>query len=197
MNGLLEKFNDYMKINNYILKYELENGAIVEFKFKQTDFPHLIGLHKLRDIPVIRQFNDKNNKTVSAKFIISKIKNQLLLTEESIQHSSYFGEIEERYIKFTSENLLSITYTDIVIEFDPTIIGSSLKAKYILIDEKPDGYNHLCIAEDKDSCKYAESFFFNPTDRYIYNQQKVKINKVQIFDAGHKLYLEESFNANK
>lgn len=31
----------------------------------------------------------------------------------------------------------------------------------------------------------------------IYNQQKVKINKVQIFDAGHKLYLEESFNANK
>ena len=59
MNPLLEKFNDYKMIVNYTMEYEFENGDKIEFKLKQADFPHLIGLNKLKDIPVIRQFNDK------------------------------------------------------------------------------------------------------------------------------------------
>lgn len=48
---------------------------------KPTDFPHLIGLHKLIDIPIIRQFNDKMNTVIGAKYIISRIKKEDLLTE--------------------------------------------------------------------------------------------------------------------
>lgn len=69
MNELLDKFNEYKSISNYRMVYEFENEDVIEFK--KTDFPHLIGLHKLKDIPIIRQFNDKNNPTVSAKFILS------------------------------------------------------------------------------------------------------------------------------
>ncbi|MDD3416028.1 MAG: hypothetical protein PHY47_18825 [Lachnospiraceae bacterium] len=114
------------------MKYELNNGIEIDFKLKQTDFPHLIGLHKLIDIPVIRQFNDMSNKTVSAKYIL----------------------------------------------FDQGIES---------------GYNHLCVAENHRQSKYAESFFYNPTDLYIRNQTIVKVNKVQIFDKDGALYLEDTY----
>ena len=85
MNQLLQKFNDYKTIVNYKIRYEFEDGNNIEFVPKQTDFPHLIGLHKLVDIPIIRQFNDKNNQTVSAKFIVSKIKKEAILTDNTIK----------------------------------------------------------------------------------------------------------------
>ena len=65
----------------YCIKYTLANQDIIEFKLKQTDFPHLIGLNKLVDIPLIGQFNDTSNISVSAKFLISKIKKEFQLTE--------------------------------------------------------------------------------------------------------------------
>ncbi len=97
MNQLLYKFNEYKSIANYQMEYELVNGDTIKVKLRQTDFPHLIGLHKLIDIPIIRQFNDKSNVTVSAKFIISKIKREQLLTENVIKHSNYFNLISKRY----------------------------------------------------------------------------------------------------
>ena len=74
LNQLLDKFNEYKSVVNYCMEYTFENNSVIRFKLKQTDFPHLIGLHKLIDIPVIRRFNDKNNLVVSAKYINSKIK---------------------------------------------------------------------------------------------------------------------------
>lgn len=68
MNQLLDKFNEYKSIVNYCMEYIFEDDSVINFKLKQTDFPHLLGLHKLIDIPVIRQFNDKNNLVISAKY---------------------------------------------------------------------------------------------------------------------------------
>lgn len=192
MNLLLDKFKEYKSIINYQIEYVLEDGTIVRFKLKQTDFPHLIGLHKLIDIPVIRQFNDKNNTTVRAKYIISKIKQQQLLTEQTIKNSIYFTDIKDRFDNFTKENLLTVSYTDAIIDFDPTLIPSSLNAKYILFEQqKQSGYNHLCVAEGQNQEKYAESFFYNPTDLYIRNQQIIKVNEVRIYDNNGKLYFND------
>lgn len=69
MNQLLDKFNEYKSIVNYRMEYIFENDSAISFKLKQTDFLHLLGLHKLIDIPVIRQFNDKNNLVIGAKYI--------------------------------------------------------------------------------------------------------------------------------
>lgn len=88
MNQLLEKFNEYKSIVNYKIVYELEGCNFIEFVPKQTEFSHLIGLHKLVDIPIIRQFNDRNNQTVSAKFLISKIKKEVILTQNIIKSST-------------------------------------------------------------------------------------------------------------
>lgn len=65
------------------------------------DFPHLIGLHKLIDIPIIRQFNDVNNRTVSAKYLLSKIRKQSFLTETDVKNSIYYPSISDRYQNFS------------------------------------------------------------------------------------------------
>ena len=193
MNELLEKFNEYRDISNYRIKYTLANGDVIDFKLKQTNFPHLIGLHKLVDIPLIGQFNDVSNSTVSAKFLISKIKKESQLTENIIKNSVYFPDIAQRYQNFSKENLLTLTYTDAIVDFDASLISSKLRGDYILFEnQKSQGYNYLSVAKDTQQKRYAESFFYNPSDRYIRNQKIVKVSKVEIYDKDGKLYLEDN-----
>ena len=174
MNQLLDKFNEYKSIVNYCMEYIFEDDSVISFKLKQTDFPHLLGLHKLIDIPVIRQFNDKNNLVVGERYINSKIKKQELLTENIIRKSIYFPDIEVRFNSFSKENILTMSYTDAIVDFNATLIGSNLNAKYILFEKKMQGYNHLCVAEDGNGKQYAESFFYNSSDLYLRNQKTIK-----------------------
>ena len=160
MNELLKKFNEYKEISNYRIKYILANDDLIEFRLKQTDFPHLIGLHKLVDIPIIGQFNDISNTTVSAKFLISKIKKENFLTESIIKNSIHFTKIEQRYQNFSKNNLLTLTYTDAIIDFNASLIDSKLRGDYILFEnQKSQGYNYLSVAKDAQQNRYVESFF--------------------------------------
>lgn len=47
LNQLLDKFNEYKSIVNYCMEYIFEDDSVISFKLKQTDFPHLFGLHKI------------------------------------------------------------------------------------------------------------------------------------------------------
>lgn len=192
MNDLFDKFCEYKSISNYTIKYTLDNGSLIEFKLKQTDFPHLIGLHKLIDIPIIRQFNDVTNVTISAKYIVQKIKQQRILDENVVKNSIYFPDIQDRYFAFSKENILSVSYTDAIIHFNASLIGSNLSSDYILFEEKNNKYNHLCVAQDSLGKRYAESFFVNPSDLYMRGQSIVKISKIDIIDAGGNKYMEDN-----
>ncbi|MBR5578163.1 MAG: hypothetical protein IKW28_04125 [Lachnospiraceae bacterium] len=192
MNELLQKFNEYRDISNYQIKYILVNQDIIAFKLKQTNFPHLIGLHKLVDIPLIGQFNDVSNSTVSAKFLISKIKKESQLTEKIIKKSVYFPEICDRYQRFSKENILTLTYTDAIVEFNASLVGSKLHGDCILFEkQKPQGYNYLSIAKDTQQKRYIETFFYSQTDNYLRNQKIIKVKKVEIYDNYGKLFLED------
>lgn len=192
MNDLLDKFNEYKSIVNYRMSYILENGQHLEFRLKQTNFPHLIGLHKLIDIPIIRQFNDVSNRTVSAKYLLSKIRKQSLLTESDIKGSIYYPSISDRYQNFSRDNFLTVSYSDAIINFNSALIGSTLSSDFILFEHRNSGYNHLCIAKGTNGIRYAESFFHNSKDLYIKGQQIVKVKKVSIYDANDGLYLEDT-----
>ncbi len=195
MNSLYDKFLDYKQIANYRLEYELDNGLQLSVKLELSAFPHLIGLHKLTDIPIIRRFNDPNDKVVRAKYITQKIKQQKMLTEDSIRSSQKFCDIEDRYNNFSKENLLSLSYTEAIVNFNPSKIGSTLKSEFILFEKKDTGYNHLCIATavpQKYTNCYPESFFYRPNDMYIANQTIVKVRKIKIYDSNNKLYLEDT-----
>jgi hypothetical protein len=60
MNELLEKYNDYMRLEDCVANYELKDGTIIEISYKEENFAHLIGLHKLKDLQLIQFWLDKN-----------------------------------------------------------------------------------------------------------------------------------------
>ena len=57
MNDLLAKYNDYIRLKNCRVEYLLTNGMIIDFTYKEENFVHLLGLHKLEDIQLIQLFN--------------------------------------------------------------------------------------------------------------------------------------------
>lgn len=191
MNDLLDKFYEYKRISNYTIKYTLANGILIEFKLKQTDFPHLIGLHKLIDIPIIRQFNDVSNLTIGAKYIVQKIKQQRILNESVVKNSIYYPTIRDRYMAFSRDNILSVTYTNAIINFNASLIGSNLLSDYILFEAKDSKFNHLCVAKDSRGRRYAESFFVNASNLYMRGQNIVGISKIEIYDENGDVYLRD------
>lgn len=51
-NALYDKYNEYLTVVGYSFQYELEDGSVLAYTLKKKNFPHLIGLHKLIDIPI-------------------------------------------------------------------------------------------------------------------------------------------------
>ena len=139
MKKLLGKeFEDYKKVTDLSLSYQLGNGKVLKFSFEKEAFPHLIGLHKLIDIPLIARFNDPNEKMVGTKYLLGKIR-QEKITEQDIKSSKYFKEIKDRYERFSAENLMSLVYADSIVDFNVTLLKKSrlYNTKYIFY-EKPE-----------------------------------------------------------
>ena len=90
----------------------------------------MLGLHKLTDIQLIQLFNDKNNKKVQTKYIISRIKKGIF-NDAMIRASTFYSDIADQYEKFSYESLTTLTYTDAVINFNPNRIHSKLKSDYL------------------------------------------------------------------
>lgn len=194
MDGLLQKYNDYKRLKNCRAEYVLSNEMMIDFTYKEDNFVHLLGLHKLKDIQIIQMFNDKDNKKVQTRYIISRIKKSRF-TEAMVKSSVFYEEIAERYESFTYENLITLTYTDAVINFDPKRINSKIKSDYLLFEEKENHeYNHLGIAKDPISNKrYIETFFHQSTDMYIQNQQLVKVKSFTLYSPDNQIIVTDSF----
>ena len=194
MDGLLQKYNDYKRLKNCRAEYVLSNEMMIDFTYKEDNFIHLLGLHKLKDIQIIQMFNDKDNKKVQTRYIISRIKKSRF-TDAMVKSSVFYEEIAERYESFTYENLITLTYTDAVINFDPKRINSKIKSDYLLFEEKENHeYNHLGIAKDPISNKrYIETFFHQSTDMYIQIQQLVKVKSFTLYSPDNQIIVTDSF----
>lgn len=194
MNDLLQKYNDYIRLKNCRAEYMLSNGTIINVTYKEENFVHLLGLHKLIDIQLIQLFNDKNNKKVRAKYIISRIK-KAKFTDAMVKNSVFYQDIEERYENFSYDNLTTLTYTDAVINFDPAIIKSKIKSDYLLFEEKSNKeYNHMGIAIDKRTGnRYIETFFHQTTDMYIAGQTVVKVKSFTLYSSDNEVIVSDSF----
>lgn len=192
MPELKSKLNDFIKITDCKMHYEFYNGFILEFQFKKTNFPHMAGLHKLKDINIIQTYLGKAG---FANQIISKIKKGTL-NESDIKASKYYPLIQKRYEEFTLENLFSLSYSDVIIDFDITKLAKSklTKTKFILFEKNINNENrYLCIAGDAKNGFYPETFFFEPTDYYLKNQTLEKVKKFEIINKDGSIYFEDSF----
>lgn len=191
---LLQKYNSYIRLKNCRAEYLLSNGMVIAFTYKEENFMHLLGLHKLTDIQLIQLFNDKSNKKVQTRYIISRIKKGHF-TDAMVRSSVFYPDIKSRYEHFSYENLTTLTYTDAVINFNPSLIKSKIKSDYLLFEEKPNGeYNHLGIAEDAiTGNRYIETFFHQTTDMYIKGQTIVKVKKFTLYTPENQIIVTDSF----
>lgn len=194
MDILLQKYNEYMRLKNCRVEYLLDNGFVIDFTYKEENFIHLLGLHKLIDIQLIQFFNDKNNKVVQTKYIIKRIKTNRF-TDSMVKASAFYNGIAARYESFSYDNLTTLNYTDAVINFNSTLINSKIKSEYLLFEEKLNGeYNHLGIAHDWVSGEnYIETFFHQATDMYIKGQQTVKVKSFTLYTPKNEIIVTDSF----
>ena len=193
MDELLKKYNEYMRLENCRAEYQLADGKCVEVIYKEENFAHLLGLHKLRDIQLIQFWQDKNNKTVKLKEVIRRIKNSSF-TDAMVKSSIFYSDIKDRYESFSYDNLTTLTYTDAVIDFDSAIIKSKIKSDYLLFEEKNNTYNHLGIALDKNTGnRYIETFFHQTSNMYIAGQTVVKVKGFRLYDANKQIIVEDYF----
>lgn len=189
---LKQKFIDFSKITKLKMHYELQNGFVLEFQFKKSNFVHMAGLHKLKDIPLIQTYSSKPG---FASQIISKIKKGTF-TEADVFSSKYFPLIQKRYENFTLENLFSLVYTDIVVDFDISKLAKSklVNTKFILFEKDvQNGNRHLCIAEDALGNYYPETFFYEASDYYLKSQTLIKVKKVQMIKSDGSIYFSDEF----
>lgn len=194
MDNLLQKYNDYIRLKNCRAEYQLSNGTFIQVTYKEENFIHLLGLHKLADIQLIQLFNDKSNKIVKSKYIISRIK-KAKFTDAMVKSSVFYTDIAERYNNFSYDYLTTLTYTDAVINFNPAIINSKIKSDYLLFEETANKeYNHLGIALDKSTGnRYMETFFHQKTDMYISGQTIVKVEQFTLYSPDNKIIITDSF----
>lgn len=194
MNELLKKYNEYIKLKNCRAEYSLANGATLSVTYKEKNFVHLLGLHKLTDIQLIQLLNDKNNQKVQTKYIISRIKKSKF-TDAMVKSSVFYKDIADRYENFSYENLTTLTYTDAIINFSPSIIKSKLKSDYLLFEKKADNeYNHLGIALDPSTGnRYFETFFHQSSDMYIAGQTIVKVDSFTLYSPDNEILVHSHF----
>ena len=192
---LKEMYIEYMKLDGYRAEYLLQNGTTIEFTYEKKYFGHLLGLHKLTDIQIIQFWQDKSNLKVNLKSVIRQIKKEQL-TDADIKKSTFYPQIKERYENFSYDTLTSLNYTDAIIDFDASLLGSKLKSDYLLYEiNDGGGYNHMGLAIDSLSGKrYAETFFIEPTGKYLTGQNIVKIVKFTLYDEKNRVVVTDTFS---
>ena len=194
MNGLLEKYNDYIRLVGSHAEYELSDGTTIDVQYVKGGFAHLVGLHKLKDLQLIQLWQDTNVKAVNVSEVMRRIRNESF-GEKEVKNSMFFHRIKDRYDSFSYDNLTTLNYTDAIVDFNPRLINSKLKSNYILFEEKRSGdFNHMGIVYKPNlGSRYVETFFHDSSDTYIKGQTIVQVRKFRLIDSNNNVIVEDEF----
>lgn len=156
----------------------LENDIEIELFFQKGYFYHMLGLEKLVDIMQLNGSASKIYKDIQKGRISHKL----------IKKSSHYDTIRERikYFDYIPDLLHS---SKIIIDFDKSLLKNKngteysklINTKYILFRRVDSGYIHLTIGQ-KSKEAYPETFFYEPSKRYISEQNLLSIRNVRIID---------------
>ena len=161
---------------------EIENGAVVRFKFQMYNFYHLLGLHYLTDLPDVarnRHIDEVVKKVLNGKIPLSHL-----------QKSLYFNKIESRISNLhLLREMLICDACQIVVNFDPGLLPkSSIKSEYLLFRrEGMCTYYLFGIAHDDSGRYYPETFFVEPSRYYISGQELLNCSiSYTVYTSGKK-----------
>lgn len=184
----IEKYEEILK-NDYT--YKLDGGIIIKIIFKKSNFAHLLGLHKLDDIPVFKSLSDKdgNVKKGQAEIVYREIKLKRI-KYDTIVNSAKFDLIKDRIESFVEINTM-LLFSEVIVNFDSkkfkeeTKMDTLLKSNVIFFNKIKNTYFHLCIV-NKDGKTYPESFFVRNDNNYTRGQKKKLILEKRIESHNNK-----------
>lgn len=191
--NFLNIIDDYERLVKTEVKIPLDDCMIINFKFQSNHLPHLLGLNKLVDIPILL---DYSNKKKSALEIYNGIRYGSIDAEE-FKTSNYYQEIYDNKLKyFSSDRIMSLIKSTEIIKFNANEIKNFEtkldKVDYLffeLISETDRGYAHFGIAFTNENNKnHPNTFFVRKDDDYINGQTNfVYPNSIYLKDKDRKI----------
>lgn len=179
MGSLLEIVRNYEPIckNDYI--YKLRNGTEIKVVFKKSNLPHLLGLHKLKDIEEFRKLSEKE---VAAQTVYKRLKSGSI-TFEQISNSEYFHEIENRLKHI--QNLEQLVFERVILDFDASKLKTKLKKVTVLFYVKIGSeYIHLPLVYNKSGYYAPNTLLVQRNRYYIDNQDELTVESLTVMNKG-------------
>lgn len=175
---------DYNKLRKKEFQFILEDGDVINLRFKKVNLPHLIGIGKLQeDDETIKSFV---NKQVSAKDILKKLKEEGKTYEVIKEYDSWTGHLTRRMSYFDYSNINLLIRQSVVIDFvyDPSKTNND-RAKFIFYAETNEIHLHLFIGEDEVKKYYYPNSFTaeDEKNRNAGGVKKIKVSKIVIQDG--------------
>ena len=173
-----DNIQDCAKLYNNLLNKRyyitLENGIKFEFYFTKQGFAHLLGIHKLKDIPQLRNISSEK---IFKDILAGKLKHNTL------KISNYYNKISDRVEHFEQIlDMLDITKSNkIIINFNKELVSDTKldNTKFIFYKNESVGYSMLTIGK-KSKQYYPETFFYEDSNRYINEQILLDIVDISV-----------------
>lgn len=174
MGKIAELAKDYEKFIEKKYIYYLENGTSFNVIFEKKRFAHLLGLHKIVDIP---QFYKLAQKKYSGSKAFKDVRNEDI-TDQQIFESYYFDEIEDRYIYFSK--IEDIVFQKVVYNFNKEKAKSKIKADMMMYTIEDGLYLHLFLVKSKNGDMVPMTFLVDKSNQYIDGQTDILIKELHI-----------------
>lgn len=167
MDILMQCASSFQKLMDYEYKFTLgRKGKLTEIRlgFSETDFHHLIGLHKLKDIDIARS----NRSTIFHRILDGRI------TYNTLTKSRFLPDIESRLYSFP--NLESLLDGDqLVFRYNKKLYPySSIESEFLLKmgDGIILGITFLFLDRSEQQIYFCRSFF--PMERRDYTKGQMQ-----------------------
>lgn len=153
--------------SDYVITARKKDHTIrVSVFFETGQFFHLIGLSKLRDLPVL---NNRNKGNVFQRILNGEI------TYDTVRKSTFFESIRDRIYYFSElETLLN---NEIILKFNQNKAHSLIHATMLLYRKQEDIYLHLFLTpkNSQNDILIPCSFFPRSDNKYILHQEVYKV----------------------
>lgn len=172
MNTLKDCLSIYLKLMKKDYYITLENGVKIKVYFEKKNFYHLLGLHKLTDIAILR-----NSPTMVFKNICNG-----KITHKKIIKSVHFDKIENRFKYFHYLPIMLSKDSKVIVDFNYKLLHKTRlkETRYILFRYiGNEGVIHFTLGKKKGEI-YPETFFFDEGNQYIDNQDLLEIKNIEV-----------------
>lgn len=176
MDLLLQRALEFERLTHYKYRYTLgRKGKLFSFviDFQRSDFHHIIGLKKLKDLECVDSAREK---------VFNRILNGEI-THEIIKKSAFYHQMEKRFYAF--ENFVKIfSDENTTYKYTQDMSRSRINADYLLINDSFEELLYLFICKRTKGDTYCcKSFFPFEEFKYELKQTKLTVLKVEQINA--------------